>query len=223
LYGLQDLHRGNRPRQVRTEDSVEEIDQQVTIGLGPQQGLEDAVDLGIDGMAHVGSVGRRRRCDKGRGHGEPRPGERGVRQRFLGEQEIGDRQRYPGRSEIGETRKPDSACPLNRGGMRHLRRPVGGVAVDHAVDVAPGGRQGSMTTALQTLAARRSRAAHEDAGSGRALRPGACFAFCKRPGSFDPSRFAISVLFARCRSRSPPGAILSLCYSMHRVIGTDSA
>jgi hypothetical protein len=49
------------------------MDQQVTIGLGPQQGLEDAVNLGIDGMAHGGSVDSRCRCDKGRGSGEPRP------------------------------------------------------------------------------------------------------------------------------------------------------
>jgi hypothetical protein len=31
------------------------MDQQVAIGLGPQQGLEDAVNLGIDGMAHSGN------------------------------------------------------------------------------------------------------------------------------------------------------------------------
>ena len=68
-----DLHRDDRPGQVRAQDGVEEMDQQVTIGLGPQEGLEDAVNLGIDGMAQVGSVGRRRRCDKGRRPGEPCP------------------------------------------------------------------------------------------------------------------------------------------------------
>ena len=40
------------------------MDQQVAIGLGPRQGLEDAVNFGIDGMAHVGSLDRRNRGDK---------------------------------------------------------------------------------------------------------------------------------------------------------------
>jgi len=64
-----DLYGDDRPGQVRAQDGVEEMDQQVAIGLGPQQGLEDAVNLGIDGMTHVGSVGRCRRCGKGRGAG----------------------------------------------------------------------------------------------------------------------------------------------------------
>ncbi len=33
VIGILDLHRGNRPGQVRAEDGVEEMDQQVTIGL----------------------------------------------------------------------------------------------------------------------------------------------------------------------------------------------
>jgi hypothetical protein len=49
------------------------VDQQIPIGLCPQQGLEDAVNFGINGMAHGGSVDRRGRCDKGRGLGGPHP------------------------------------------------------------------------------------------------------------------------------------------------------
>jgi hypothetical protein len=37
------------------------VDQQAAIGLGPQQGFEDTVDLGVDGVAHGG-----RGCGGGR-------------------------------------------------------------------------------------------------------------------------------------------------------------
>ena len=37
----------------RAEYGVEEVDQQPAVGLGPQQGLEDAVDLGVDGVFHA--------------------------------------------------------------------------------------------------------------------------------------------------------------------------
>jgi hypothetical protein len=40
------------------------VDQQVAMVVGPEQGLEDAIDLGIDGAVHAGSVLARRRRDK---------------------------------------------------------------------------------------------------------------------------------------------------------------
>jgi hypothetical protein len=51
----------------------QQVDQQIPIGLCPQQGLEDAVNLGINGMAHGASVDRRGRYDKRRGLGGPHP------------------------------------------------------------------------------------------------------------------------------------------------------
>ena len=35
IVGILDLHGDDRPRQVRAQDGVEEMDQQVTIGLRP--------------------------------------------------------------------------------------------------------------------------------------------------------------------------------------------
>ena len=58
VVGVEDLHLGHRVLQIGTQDSVEEMDQQVTVLLRPQEGLEDTVDLGVDGVAHGGSLGR---------------------------------------------------------------------------------------------------------------------------------------------------------------------
>ena len=55
----------NRTGQGGAEHGVEEVDQQPPVGLGSQQGFEDAVDLRVDGVMHGG-----------RGHGGGR-GERG--------------------------------------------------------------------------------------------------------------------------------------------------
>ena len=64
VVGVQDLDRYDGPGQVGAEDSVEKMDQQVAVGLGPEQGLEDAVDLGIDTVAHAVSLVAARGTDK---------------------------------------------------------------------------------------------------------------------------------------------------------------
>jgi hypothetical protein len=60
---IEDDHVHNRRRQLAAEHGVQEVHEQVSIGLRAEQGLEDAVDLGVDGVAHVQSIaccGRRR-------------------------------------------------------------------------------------------------------------------------------------------------------------------
>jgi hypothetical protein len=51
-----DLDRRDRPGQVRAKHRVQKMDQQAAVALGPEQGLEDTVDLGIDSMAHAMSL-----------------------------------------------------------------------------------------------------------------------------------------------------------------------
>ncbi len=52
IIGVQDLHLDHRCRQVTAQGGVQEVDQQPTVALGPEQGLEDTVDLGVDGVLH---------------------------------------------------------------------------------------------------------------------------------------------------------------------------
>jgi hypothetical protein len=46
----------DRGGEVAGQDGVEKMDQQSAVALGPEQGLEDAVDLGVDGVFHEQSL-----------------------------------------------------------------------------------------------------------------------------------------------------------------------
>jgi len=50
---IEDVDLGDRAGQVRAEDGVEKMDEQVTVVLGAQQGFEDTVGLGIDRVATI--------------------------------------------------------------------------------------------------------------------------------------------------------------------------
>ena len=56
VVGVEDLHRADRCREFGAEQGVEEVDQEGAVVLRPQQGLEDAVDLGVDRVAHGKSL-----------------------------------------------------------------------------------------------------------------------------------------------------------------------
>jgi hypothetical protein len=49
VVGVEDFDFGDGGGERRAEDGVEEVDQQGAVGLRAEQGLEDAVDLGVDG------------------------------------------------------------------------------------------------------------------------------------------------------------------------------
>ncbi len=66
LRKTEDVDLGDRARQVGAEDGVEKVHQQAAVFLRAQQGLEDAVDLGIDGVAQGRSLGRTRDGDNRR-------------------------------------------------------------------------------------------------------------------------------------------------------------
>jgi hypothetical protein len=74
---IEDVDLGDRAGQVRAEDGVEKMDEQVTVVLGAQQGFEDTVGLGVDRVAHAGSLGR----GGGWGNGTMEGARRGDRRR----------------------------------------------------------------------------------------------------------------------------------------------
>jgi hypothetical protein len=59
IVGVEDADLDHRGRQLVAEHGVEEMHQQVLVLLVAEQGLEDAVDLWVDGVAHAGSIARR--------------------------------------------------------------------------------------------------------------------------------------------------------------------
>ena len=72
VVGIEDVGVADRGGQGRAEHGIEKVDQQPPVGLGPQQGLEDTVDLGVDGVAHgrsldrIGAKGQRPKAPRGR-------------------------------------------------------------------------------------------------------------------------------------------------------------
>jgi hypothetical protein len=56
VVGIEDLDVRDRRAQIRGEHRVEEMDEQVALVVGPEEGLEDAVNLGIDGTVHARSL-----------------------------------------------------------------------------------------------------------------------------------------------------------------------
>jgi hypothetical protein len=64
VVGVEDVDRGDRSGEILPEEGIENVDQQVAMVVGPEQGLEDAVDLGIDGAVHTKSVFPGRGVDK---------------------------------------------------------------------------------------------------------------------------------------------------------------
>jgi hypothetical protein len=64
VVGIEDLDVRNREAQIRGEHRIEEMDKQVAMVVGPEEGLEDTVNLGIDGAVHAESVEYPGRVDK---------------------------------------------------------------------------------------------------------------------------------------------------------------
>jgi hypothetical protein len=64
VVGVEDVDVGDRGGEILHEQRIEKVDQQVAMVVGPEQGLEDAVDLGIDGAVHTKSVLAARGVDK---------------------------------------------------------------------------------------------------------------------------------------------------------------
>jgi hypothetical protein len=64
VVGVEDVDVRNRRGEIIGEQRVENVDQQVGMVVGPEQDLEDAVDLGIDGAVHTRSVLLGRGVDK---------------------------------------------------------------------------------------------------------------------------------------------------------------
>jgi len=62
---VEDGDLGDRAGQVRAEDGVEKMDEQVAVVLGAQQGFEDTVGFRVDRVVHAESLGGR----GGRGNG----------------------------------------------------------------------------------------------------------------------------------------------------------
>ena len=52
VVGVEDLHRADRCREFGAEQGVEEVDQEGAVVLRPEQGLEETVDLGVNGVVH---------------------------------------------------------------------------------------------------------------------------------------------------------------------------
>ena len=75
VIGIEDLDRADRRRQLGAQQGVEEVYQEGAVVFGPQQGFEDAVDLGVDGVAHdeKSSTGGGGACLIG-----PQPGENSM-------------------------------------------------------------------------------------------------------------------------------------------------
>jgi hypothetical protein len=62
--GVEDIDVRDRGGEILHEQRIEKVDQQVAMVVGPEQGLEDAVDLRIDGAVHTGSLLIGRGIDK---------------------------------------------------------------------------------------------------------------------------------------------------------------
>ena len=56
VVGVEDVDVRDRRGEILPEQRIEKVDQQVAMVVGPEQGLEDAVDLRIDRAVHTGSV-----------------------------------------------------------------------------------------------------------------------------------------------------------------------
>ncbi len=56
VVGVEDIDLGDGCFEILREQGVEEVDEQIAPVVGPEQGFEDAVDLGVDGAVHAKSV-----------------------------------------------------------------------------------------------------------------------------------------------------------------------
>jgi hypothetical protein len=52
VVGVEDIDINDRRAEVGAQDRVQEMDQQVAVLLAAEQGLEDAIDLGVYRVAH---------------------------------------------------------------------------------------------------------------------------------------------------------------------------